>query len=164
MFLSAAKFQTFLLETSIIIPTQLKPHSFHIFYYFWEGCDATLREKLHLNKIDKPFIYNFSKRIDDKYEMKWKRFIAALTQLEFNNSQINGITQILGAIFHLNYASATQGIASKSTFIRAENAEIAAKLLGITFDQLSQAIFNGFISSKTNPTNFASSNSISIRQ
>lgn len=83
-----------------------------------------------------------------------------MSKLGFKSNQIDGIIQTLGAIFHLSYASATQGSASKSTFIRSTNAEIAAKLLGITFDQLSQAVF---LASTTNIPNFSLPGKINIK-
>lgn len=61
----------------------------------------------------------------------------------FTATQVEGICDILGAIFHLMFAEATNGMASKSNFIRVSNAEVAAKLLGLTLEELSQAVFKG---------------------
>lgn len=67
----------------------------------------------------------------------------SLTTIGFNQTQIDGIFDILAAIFHLKHAGATQGSASRSAFINAANAENAASLLGLQFEELSQAIFRG---------------------
>uniref|UniRef100_A0A914C202 Myosin XVIIIA n=1 Tax=Acrobeloides nanus TaxID=290746 RepID=A0A914C202_9BILA len=151
--LASAKIQTFLLETIRLIKKPEKESVFHVFYYMWEGADDGLRARLKLDSITQPFIHVF-KRDEDKEaaRLAWHRLIESLKSIGFTQKQIDGICDVLGAIFHLAFSEATQGIASKSNFIRATNAQYAASLLGTPLEKLSQAIFRGIGTPTTSNT------------
>lgn len=68
----------------------------------------------------------------------------------FKPLQIEGIINVLAAILHLKYSLVTQGTAAKSGFIHLENAEVAASLLGVSFEHLANTIFKGLDSTKGN--------------
>uniref|UniRef100_A0A915E5W6 Uncharacterized protein n=1 Tax=Ditylenchus dipsaci TaxID=166011 RepID=A0A915E5W6_9BILA len=89
---------------------------------------------------------------DGSKREKWNHLIDSMLRLGFQQSQIDGIVDILAAIFHLKSASATQGNASKSSFINVGNAEHAASLLGLQLEQLSQSVFRGITPQSSNST------------
>ncbi|KAH7731033.1 Myosin head [Aphelenchoides avenae] len=142
--LCSAKAQSFLLETTRLTRRPERESTFHVFYYFWEGIDASTRDRLQLELVPNPFIHSL-KGDEDKEAAKiaWKRLLASLSQAGVSEKQTDGICDVLAAIFHLMHAEATNGVASKSNFIRITNAETAARLLGLNFEELSQAVFKG---------------------
>ncbi|KAI1733242.1 myosin head (motor domain) domain-containing protein [Ditylenchus destructor] len=141
--LCSIKIHTGLLETSRLMSKQGE-RPFHIFEYLWYGATQALRDRLNFHLISEPFFGNRKKDDGvDTYAMKWSNFVESLTTIGFTQAQIDGIFDILAAIFHLKHAGATQGNASRSAFINAANAENAANLLGLQFEELSQAIFRG---------------------
>lgn len=118
--------------------------TFHVFYYLWEGADEDLQKKLHFHSIDKPFIGQLSGQEDrNAAKVGWSHLMDALRKLQLNENQIQGISNVLGAIFHLMHSGATNNPASRSSFIRTQNAQFAAELLGVQFDQLNLAVFRG---------------------
>jgi myosin heavy subunit len=139
--LCSAKVQTFLLDTERLTRRNELESTFHVFHYLWEGADEN---RLKFDAIDKPFI-NQLNGTEDRNAIKtgWTRLIDALKKLRISDIHIEGITNVLGAIFHLIHSGATNNLASRSSFIRTRNAQIAAELLGVSFDQLNLAVFRG---------------------
>lgn len=80
---------------------------------------------------------------------KWGRLLSAFRSLDFTDTQIDGVCCVLAAILHLSHADATQGAASKSSFVRAANAEIAAQLLGVEYEKLCNTVFRNSTASTT---------------
>jgi myosin protein heavy chain len=141
---SSAKFQISLLDVERLTKRTEQDSTFHVFYYLWEGVDEQTRQRLHLDTIDRPF-FNLLSTAEDREGARicWINLLKALEQLQLNVKQIEGITNVLAVICHLLYAGATTNIASRSSFVRIQNATYAAELLGLTFDQLSVAVFRG---------------------
>jgi myosin heavy subunit len=76
--------------------------TFHVFYYLWEGASDELQKHLHFNAIDRPF-FNPLKDQEDRNaaQVGWSHLLGALDKLKLNENQIQGIVNVLGAIFHL---------------------------------------------------------------
>ncbi|KAI6206910.1 hypothetical protein M3Y94_00968700 [Aphelenchoides besseyi] len=116
--LCSIKFQLFLLDTERLIQRSEKESTFHVFHYLWNGVDSSIRQQLKLELIDRPFFHS----TDDAEERN---------------------STFLEAFLHLLHSGATNNVASRASFVRVQNAQIAAELLGITLDQLSVAVFRG---------------------
>ncbi|CAJ0928533.1 unnamed protein product, partial [Mesorhabditis belari] len=140
--LRCAKIQCCLLDTDRIARNIEGENNFHVFYYLWEGADSTLRSRLGLDSIESPLINPFHE-IEDREQAKeaWQRLLAAFAELGFTNLQVDAICSVLGVIFHLCRAEASPGPAQRAQFLRAAHAKQAANLLGISENELSNAVF-----------------------
>lgn len=141
--LNSARIQTYFLDVDKLTSKTPSSSTFHIMYYLWEGADDQLRNYLGFNLLE-PF-FNPLTSSDDKIAAKqgFQRVLHVFTQLNFTDGQIQGIINVLGAIFHLIYANAQGSIAARSTFVKADNAQKAAELLGMSFEHLNLAVFRG---------------------
>uniref|UniRef100_A0A0K0DNP0 Myosin motor domain-containing protein n=1 Tax=Angiostrongylus cantonensis TaxID=6313 RepID=A0A0K0DNP0_ANGCA len=142
--LRAGRFQVSLLEAERLGRVCGVEAAFHVFYYLWEGADGELRERLQLDSIDQPFIVPYSKK-EDKQSAKeaWERLQHAFFELGLTQGQFDAVNSVLAAILHLQAAGCTPGYAQRAHFLRITHAQQAASLLGVSTDELGDALFRG---------------------
>ncbi|KAK6055664.1 putative bacteriochlorophyll 4-vinyl reductase, partial [Cooperia oncophora] len=150
--LRSARLQVSLLEADRVVRRRSGEASFHVFYYLWEGAEGALRERLQLDSIEQPAITPYYKE-EDRQSAKeaWNRLLHALTDLGFSESQISAVSSVLGAILHIQAAGCTPGSAQRAHFLRVVHAQHAAALLGVSTEDLGNALFRG----KTSNNNVA---------
>uniref|UniRef100_A0A1I7S251 Unconventional myosin-XVIIIa n=1 Tax=Bursaphelenchus xylophilus TaxID=6326 RepID=A0A1I7S251_BURXY len=142
--LNSAKIQTLFLDLEKLTSRKPTDSTFHIFYYLWEGLDTKTFESLGFDLIDRPFFdENLSETDRNAASEAFHRVLEAFRNLNFSENQILAVQKVLAAILHLIYSGAQGNLATKSAFTRHSNAEKAADLLGISFDQLNLAVFKG---------------------
>ncbi|XGW27597.1 hypothetical protein V3C99_007865 [Haemonchus contortus] len=148
--LRSARLQVSLLESDRVVRRRSGEASFHVFYYLWEGAEGALRERLQLDSIEQPAIVPYCKE-EDRQSAKeaWNRLIHALTELCVSESQISAISSVLAAILHIQAAGCTPGSAQRAHFLRVAHAQQAAALLGISTEDLGNALFRGKTSNST---------------
>ncbi|VDM55286.1 unnamed protein product [Angiostrongylus costaricensis] len=142
--LRTGRFQVSLLEAERLGRVCGVEAAFHVFYYLWEGADGELRERLRLDSIEQPFIIPYSKK-EDKQSAKeaWERLQHAFFELGLTQSQFDAVNSVLAAILHLQAAGCTPGNAQRAHFLRVTHAQQAAALLGVSTDELGDALFRG---------------------
>ncbi|WKY03227.1 hypothetical protein Q1695_004738 [Nippostrongylus brasiliensis] len=142
--LRSARLQVSLLEADRVVRRHSGEASFHVFYYLWEGAEGTLRDRLQLDSIEQPAIHPYVKE-EDKTSAKeaWNRLLLALTELGFSENQILAMSSVLAAILHIQAAGCTPGSAQRAHFLRVAHAQQAAALLGVSTEDLGNALFRG---------------------
>ncbi|CAD5218895.1 unnamed protein product [Bursaphelenchus okinawaensis] len=142
--LNSARIQTLFLDLEKITSRKPTESTFHIFYYLWEGVDSTTFDSLGFSLIDRPFFEeNLSETDRIAAKEAFQRVLEAFRSLNFTQNQIEGVQKVLASILHLLYSGAQGNLATKSAFTRHSNAEKAADLLGISYEQLNLAVFKG---------------------
>ncbi|CAF0906401.1 unnamed protein product, partial [Brachionus calyciflorus] len=154
-----------LLQLIAVDPTRLvyQPNNesnYLIFYYLLFGANSSIKTELGLNNEIFSIKENQTGNIffnsesyltageNSNYSTQFDLILSAFKLLNFNDNEVKSILSILGAILHLGRASATnsQSPNTKGQFLNIPEAQRAANLLGISFNQL-----NDFIFSLTNP-------------
>lgn len=137
--------QGLLLECQRVVHRPDAESNFHVFYYLWEGCEDSLRKELHLDSIDDPSaVISPLRRTAEKDTAKlgWQRLTAAFDAINVTAEEQKVVWSVLAAVFHLAFAEATRGTPSyKAQFVRASHAQRAAALLGVSVDELHNAVF-----------------------
>ncbi|CAI4224349.1 unnamed protein product [Auanema sp. JU1783] len=142
--LKSARVQACLLESDRVHRRPDGESSFHVFYYLWEGADGALREKLQLDSIENPTIRPFHRTAErEKAKEAFNHLLGALVELGFDEVRMQAVLSVLSAILHLHAAGSTPGSAQKAMFLRTKHAQIAAGLLGVSVEDLTQAVFRG---------------------
>uniref|UniRef100_A0A1I7XSV6 PDZ domain-containing protein n=1 Tax=Heterorhabditis bacteriophora TaxID=37862 RepID=A0A1I7XSV6_HETBA len=140
----SARVQAFLLEADRVIRRNDGEKSFHIFYYMWEGASDELKDRLQLGSIQRTATLSVATQEDKENAVEsWSRLVSALNEFGFCGNRFSSMCSVLAAILHLQVAGATPGCAQKAHFLRASHAQIAADLLGVSVDELTQAVFRG---------------------
>ncbi|KAJ1353767.1 Unconventional myosin-XVIIIa [Parelaphostrongylus tenuis] len=142
--LRACRFQVSLLEAERLGRVCGVEAAFHVFYYLWEGVEGEQRERLQLDTIEQPFIIPYSKKEDRQSANEaWKRLQHAFSELGLTQSQFDAINSVLAAILHIQAAGCTPGNAQRAHFLRIAHAHQAAALLGVSTEDLADALFRG---------------------
>ncbi|ETN84804.1 hypothetical protein NECAME_06688 [Necator americanus] len=155
--------QISLLEADRVIRRHSGEASFHVFYYLWEGAEGALRERLQLDSIEKPVIDPYSKE-EDRQSAKeaWQRLHHAFSHLGLSESQVDAVCSVLAAILHLQAAGCTPGSAQRAHFLRVSHAQQAAALLGVSTEDLGNALFRGKTSGSTVTTKVTNTSRIAL--
>ncbi|KAK5966184.1 Myosin-XVIIIa [Trichostrongylus colubriformis] len=161
--LRSVRLQVSLLEADRVVRRQKGEASFHVFYYLWEGAEGALRERLQLDSIEQPSIVPHCKE-DDRQSAKeaWTRLQHALKELGLSENQLSAVASVLAAILHIQAAGCTPGSAQRAHFLRVAHAQQAAALLGITTEDLGNAVFRGKTSSSTVNSKVTATSRISL--
>ncbi|CEF70591.1 Myosin heavy chain-like [Strongyloides ratti] len=149
--ISGLKIETFLLDTEKLISSTNNFGTFHICSLFYNQIPDELREKLFLNKIDKPKLLGNNNINELNNIYSWKKLEEVFTNIKLNESKKFGIYKILAVIFHLYQASATTGDCNRSNFVNISHAEYAGKLLNISVNDLYEVIFKGSSNNDNKP-------------
>lgn len=142
---SSAKFQTFFLDADKLTAAPKPGQStFHVLYYLWEGADEQQRTLLGLDQLERPFFEPLSSAEDrSAAQQGWQQVRRVFDRLRLSDAQQQGVLNVLAAILHLMHSGAQGAQAARSAFGRASSAQRAAELLGMSFDELSLAVFRG---------------------
>ncbi|KJH44016.1 myosin head [Dictyocaulus viviparus] len=162
--LRAGRFYVSLLEIDRVGKIYSAEGSFHVFYYLWEGADGMLRDRLWLDSIEQPPVLPHSTKKDKKSVKEvskflvipvffstclikaWNRLQHAFMELGFNENHLEAINSVLAAILHIQVAGCTPGNAQRARFLRISHAEHASVLLGVSVEDLTNAVFHGKMS------------------
>ncbi|XP_072249254.1 unconventional myosin-XVIIIa-like isoform X1 [Leuresthes tenuis] len=140
---ASASIQTMLLEKMRVSRRPEEESTFNVFYYMMAGADSSQRTELHFNQFAENSAFGIfpNSKPDDKQRAS-QQFIklqAAMKVLGISGEEQKVLWLILGAIYHLGAAGATQ--VGRRQFAHHEWAQKAAYLLGCTLEELSSLIF-----------------------
>lgn len=128
--------------------------NYQIFYSLIYGANSSVKTELGLSDLTSGNLFLNSElyltnQNVDHHSAKFESIIDSFKQLNFSDSEIKAILSILGSILHLGKANATnvQYSNHKGQFLNTNEAQRAANLIGISFNQL-----NDFVFGLTNPT------------
>ncbi|RNA32780.1 unconventional myosin-XVIIIa-like, partial [Brachionus plicatilis] len=128
--------------------------NYEIFYSLLYGANPSIKTELGLSDLTSGNIFlNSDLYLTNQdlvyHSARFESTIDSFRCLNFSDGEIKTILSILGAILHLGKANATnaQYSSHKGQFLNINEAQRAANLIGISFNQL-----NDFIFGLTNPT------------
>ncbi|XP_071038996.1 unconventional myosin-XVIIIa isoform X1 [Parasteatoda tepidariorum] len=153
----SASVQAYMLERSRVGRRPEGEPNFNIFYYLLAGADETLRKELRFENLQDPNLFMTPLQKDEDQRracLSWSCVAAAFQTLGAQNYEVKAIWYILGAIYHLGVASACKGSNGRLQFLRPQNAQKAASLLGCSVEDLAKCIFSsdsGHVSGKVSP-------------
>lgn len=154
--IAAANVQVLLLERSRAGRRQQADHTFHILARLVAGADGSLQKELGLDShlLDENNVFvNVATKLEEKIKLsaEFSKVTKAFEVLKLDPGAVRTVWVVLAAIVHLGYAGATTvhlnggGAAtesnSRSQFTNMSAARLAANLLNVSSEELSNAVF-----------------------